>query len=122
MTAGVSTVSRRVASGGLRSAVAREVNAAFAIAWREILRAIKSPVSLAFAAAFPMIFMGILGGSISQNLGAGLPYAYLPFMLIGMTGFTMYQGCNKTQARCSQLGNLLNNGSEPYVPNPEVAV
>ena len=36
--------------------------------------------------------MGILGGSISQNLGAGLQYAYLPFMLIGMIANTLYQG------------------------------
>ena len=47
---------------------------------------------------------------------------FTPLALAVGDGFTMYQGCNKTQARCSQLGNLLNNGSEPYVPNPEVAV
>jgi ABC-2 type transport system permease protein len=39
-----------------------------------------------------VIFMGIMGGSISQNLGSALPYAYLPFMLIGMIANTMYQG------------------------------
>jgi ABC-2 type transport system permease protein len=33
-----------------------------------------------------------MGGSISQNLGTSLPYAYLPFMLIGMIANTMYQG------------------------------
>ena len=49
-------------------------------------------MSLAFTIIFPVIFMGILGGSISQNLGDGLPYAYLPFMLIGMIANTMYQG------------------------------
>jgi len=41
---------------------------------------------------FPVIFIGILGGSISQNLSGALPYAYLPFMLIGMIANTMYQG------------------------------
>ena len=77
---------------GISSQIAREVNATFAIAWREILRAVKSPVSIAFTVIFPVIFMGILGGSISQNLGAALSYAYLPFMLIGMIANTMYQG------------------------------
>ena len=52
----------------------------------------ESPVSLAFTVIIPVIFMGILGGSISQNLGNGLPYAYLPFMLIGMIANTLYQG------------------------------
>jgi ABC-2 type transport system permease protein len=77
---------------GIRSSLAREANATFAIAWREILRAIKSPVSIVFTVIFPVIFIGILGGSISQNLSGALPYAYLPFMLIGMIANTMYQG------------------------------
>jgi ABC-2 type transport system permease protein len=77
---------------GIRSRFAREANATFAIAWREVLRAIKSPSSIAFTVIFPVIFMGVLGGSISQNLGGALPYAYLPFMLIGMVANTLYQG------------------------------
>jgi len=81
-----------VASARIRSRFAREANATFAIAWREILRAIKSPLSIAFTVIFPVIFIGILGGSISQNLSGALPYAYLPFMLIGMIANTMYQG------------------------------
>jgi ABC-2 type transport system permease protein len=72
--------------------MAREANATFAIAWREILRAFKSPLSLAFTVIFPILFIGVLGGSISDNLGAALPFAYLPFMLIGMIANSMYQG------------------------------
>jgi ABC-2 type transport system permease protein len=74
------------------SRLAREVNATFAIAWREILAAVKSPVSIAFNVIFPVIFIGILGGSISQNLGGALPYAYLPFMVVGMVANSLYQG------------------------------
>ena len=77
---------------GISSRLAREANATFAIAWREVLRAVKSPLSIAFTVIFPVIFIGILGGSISQNLSGALPYAYLPFMLIGMIANTMYQG------------------------------
>jgi ABC-2 type transport system permease protein len=88
-----STVARAAAvSGSLGATIAREVNATFAIAWREILRAVKSPLSIAFTVIFPVIFIGILGGSISENLAGALPYAYLPFMLIGMIANTMYQG------------------------------
>ena len=81
-----------VAQPGIGRRFAREVNATFAIAWREILRAVKSPLSIAFTVIFPVIFIGIMGGSISQNLSGALPYAYLPFMLIGMIANTMYQG------------------------------
>ena len=80
----------RPAPRGRRSR--REANAVFAIAWREVLRAVKSPLSIAFTVIFPILFIGVLGGSIAQNLGGALPYAYLPFMLIGMIANTMYQG------------------------------
>jgi ABC-2 type transport system permease protein len=92
MTASAAAPSRLAGRPGIRSRLAREVNATFAIAWREVLRAVKSPSSLAFTVIFPVIFMGVLGGSISQNLGGALPYAYLPFMLIGMVANTLYQG------------------------------
>jgi ABC-2 type transport system permease protein len=74
------------------SSLAREANAIFAIAWREVLRAIRSPASLAITVLIPIIFMGVMGGSISQNLGGALPFAYLPYMLIGMIANTLYQG------------------------------
>jgi ABC-2 type transport system permease protein len=92
MTASAAAPSRLAGRSGIRSRLAREANATFAIAWREVLRAVKSPSSLAFTVIFPVIFMGVLGGSISQNLGGALPYAYLPFMLIGMVANTLYQG------------------------------
>jgi ABC-2 type transport system permease protein len=91
----VTTIARAVTTpgeAGIGSRLGREVNATFAIAWREVLRAIKSPSSLVFTVIFPVIFMGVLGGSIAQNLGSALPYAYLPYMLIGMVANTLYQG------------------------------
>lgn len=75
-----------------RAVLGREASATFAIAWREVLRAVKSPLSLAFTVIFPVLFIGILGGSISQNMGSALSFAYLPYMLIGMIANTMYQG------------------------------
>ena len=94
MTATTTTVTaaRAGAPAGIRSRFGREANATFAIAWREVLRAIKSPLSLAFTVIFPILFIGVLGGSISANLSGALPYAYLPFMLIGMIANTLYQG------------------------------
>jgi ABC-2 type transport system permease protein len=92
MSSSAAAPSRLAGRPGIRSRLTREANATFAIAWREVLRAVKSPSSLAFTVIFPVIFMGVLGGSISQNLGVALPYAYLPFMLIGMVANTLYQG------------------------------
>ena len=93
MTTDISTrTAPRAAAESRGTTLGRELNATFAIAWREILRAVKSPLSIAFTVIFPILFIGVLGGSISQNLGAALPYAYLPFMLIGMIANSMYQG------------------------------
>jgi ABC-2 type transport system permease protein len=91
-TSTTGAIGSRAIPGSRSARLAREVNATFAIAWREILRAVKSPLSLAFTVIFPILFIGILGGSISQNLGNSLSYAYLPFMLIGMIANGMYQG------------------------------
>ena len=82
----------RGVAAGRRATIARETSALFAIAWREILRAVKAPISIIFTIVFPILFIGVLGGSIAQNLGGALSYAYLPFMLIGMLANTMYQG------------------------------
>ena len=92
MSADIVVAAPVAAAGGIRSGFLREANAAFAIGWREVLSAIRNPVSIVVTIIIPVIFMGILGGSISQNLGAGLQFAYLPFMLIGMIANTLYQG------------------------------
>jgi ABC-2 type transport system permease protein len=92
MTAATTTPTADRAKPRRLGTLGREMNATFAIAWREILRAFKSPLSLALTAILPILFMGVLGGSINDNLGAALPFAYLPFMLIGMIANSMYQG------------------------------
>ena len=98
MTAQVRTTAAARAASVTRPAELRaprwvlEANATFAVAWREVLRAIKSRQTIAINIIFPVLFMGIMDGMIQQNLGKGLPYAYLPFMLIGMVAQTMYQG------------------------------
>ncbi len=69
-----------------------EANATFAVAWREVLRAIKSRQMIAINIIFPVLFMGLMGGMIQQNLGSALPFSYLPYMLVGMVAQTMYQG------------------------------
>ena len=92
MATATSTAGGEALPAHRRATASREVNAVFAIAWREVLRAFKSPLSIAFTVIFPIIFIGILGGSIAQNLSGALPYAYLPFMLIGMIANSMYQG------------------------------
>ena len=62
----------------------RELNAIFTIMMREIISALTSPVSLALSLLMPIIMMGMLGGSLSQNMTSGIGFDYNQFMLVGM--------------------------------------
>ncbi|MCX7747065.1 MAG: ABC transporter permease [Clostridia bacterium] len=70
----------------------REINALVAIAAREIMRFIKSPGSIIANIIFPMIFLGIMGGSLSQNLAGNVGYNFLQFVMVGMIVFNMFMG------------------------------
>lgn len=68
----------------------KDLNAVVVIAGREVLRFFKDwKTSLAFSLLFPVLFLGILGGVISQNLVGGLGYNYLQFALLGMVTATI---------------------------------
>jgi len=68
----------------------KDLNAVVVIAGREVLRFFKDwKTSLAFSLLFPVLFLGILGGVISQNLVGGLGYNYLQFALLGMIAATI---------------------------------
>jgi ABC-2 type transport system permease protein len=70
----------------------REFNAAVTIAARDVLRYIRDwKTSLLFSFFFPIAFLGILGGTIGQNLSAGLGYDYMQFALLGMVANLLVQ-------------------------------
>jgi ABC-2 type transport system permease protein len=69
---------------GITSRLARELNAIITIAARDIIVAFKSPAVVAMTLFMPLVFMGILGGSLAQNMAGGLGFDYRQFMMIGM--------------------------------------
>jgi ABC-2 type transport system permease protein len=71
--------------------VALNANAVLAIAAREFVRFIRSPATLFISLFMPVIFIGLLGGSLSQNLGSGLGFNFLQFVLLGMVTVNLYQ-------------------------------
>lgn len=63
----------------------RELNTVAAICARDTVRWVREwKNNLLFSFFFPIAFMGILGGTIGQNLASGLGYNYLQFVLLGM--------------------------------------
>ncbi|GAB6107756.1 ABC transporter permease [Fusibacter bizertensis] len=68
----------------IKSGLLRELNAIVTIAARDIILYFKSPGNIAMGLFMPIIMMGMLGGSLSQNMANGLGFNYDQFMLIGM--------------------------------------
>lgn len=68
----------------------RELNAILTIAFRDILLMIKSPARLIVNLVMPLIMMGMLGGSLSQNMAGGLGFNYNQFLLVGMFVNTLF--------------------------------
>jgi ABC-2 type transport system permease protein len=69
---------------GIQNRFAREINAVITIAARDIILTLKSPASLIMNLAMPVVMMGMLGGSLAQNMAGGLGFNFGQFMLVGM--------------------------------------
>jgi ABC-2 type transport system permease protein len=67
-----------------RSNFWREINAIITIAARDIIISLKSPASIIMSLAMPLLMMGLLGGSLAQNMAGGLGFNYGKFMMVGM--------------------------------------
>jgi ABC-2 type transport system permease protein len=67
-----------------KSRLLREINAIITIAMRDVTIGIRSPGSLIMSLAMPLVMMGMLGGSLAQNMAGGLGFNYGKFMMVGM--------------------------------------
>ena len=68
----------------INSQLGRELNAVITILARDITIFFKSPGAIFSAFAMPIVMMGMLGGSLAQNMAGALDYDYNTFMMIGM--------------------------------------
>ena len=69
----------------------RNTNAILTIAYRDIAKLLKDRTRIMASFIFPIIFIGILGTSLQQNLAEGLGYNFLVFVVIGVLGQTIFQ-------------------------------
>lgn len=67
-----------------KSKIAKEINALITIMARDITLFFKSPMTIIMSFAMPIVMMGMLGGSLGQNMAVGLSFNYGQFMLVGM--------------------------------------
>ncbi len=67
-----------------KSKTAKEINAVITIMARDITLFFKSPMSIIMSFAMPIVMMGMLGGSLGENMAGGLNFNYGQFMMVGM--------------------------------------
>ncbi|OGO41177.1 MAG: hypothetical protein A2Z04_09090 [Chloroflexi bacterium RBG_16_57_9] len=68
-----------------------EVNAILAISFRDLLKLLRDPARMVSTFIFPLIFIGILGGSLQSNLGVSAGYDLLAFVFTGVFAQTLFQ-------------------------------
>jgi ABC-2 type transport system permease protein len=71
-------------TSGIQNRFLREINAVITIAARDITITLKSPAALIMSLAMPVVMMGMLGGSLAQNMAGGLGFNFGQFMMVGM--------------------------------------
>lgn len=67
------------------------LNAVLTIAFRDVTKLLRDRTRILGSLIFPIIFIGVLGTSLQQNLGQDLGYNFLTFVFIGVLGQTLFQ-------------------------------
>ena len=62
----------------------RELNAVVTVVARDITINLQSPMIIIMSLAMPLVMLGMLGGSLAQNMADGLNFNYGQFMMVGM--------------------------------------
>jgi ABC-2 type transport system permease protein len=68
----------------------REMNAVITIAMRDITFTLKSPAKLVQCLVMPVMFLGLFGEQLSQNMGINMGFDFNTFMLVGMLAQGMF--------------------------------
>jgi ABC-2 type transport system permease protein len=68
----------------MKNKVFREINAVITIAMRDVTFSLKSPVKIIQCLIMPVMFLGLFGGQLSQNMGINMGFDFNAFMLVGM--------------------------------------
>ena len=68
-----------------------ELSAIVALAYRDLMKLIRDPIRLVTSLIFPVIFIGILGGSFQSGFGSMIDYDFMHFVFVGVLAQTLFQ-------------------------------
>ena len=69
----------------------RELNAIITIAFRDVTKLFRDRVRFISSLIFPVIFIGVLGGSLQASLGEQIGYSFIVFVFTGVLAQTLFQ-------------------------------
>ncbi len=93
-----------------------ELNAILAISYRDLIKLLRDPVRMVTTFIFPLIFIGILGGSLQSNFGASSGYNFLTFVFTGVLAQTLFQ--STAQGVISLIEDRENDFSQEIFVSP----
>ena len=67
-----------------------ELNAILMIAYRDFTKLIHDRARILISLIFPLLFIGVLGGSLKANLSGAIGYDFLTFTFLGVIGQTLF--------------------------------
>jgi ABC-2 type transport system permease protein len=68
-----------------------DVNAILTVASRDVLKLIRDRARLGFSIVFPLVFIGLMGGTLQGNLGKAAGFNFIGFIFTGVLGMSLFQ-------------------------------
>lgn len=94
----------------------RELNAIIALAYRDLIRFLNDKPRMMISFIFPLLFIGILGGSMQSNIGKAVGYNFMTFVFTGVLAQTLFQ--STASGIISLIEDRENNFSQEIFVSP----
>jgi ABC-2 type transport system permease protein len=93
-----------------------EIGPILAIAQRDLMKLLRDRPRLVTTLVFPLLLIGVLGGSLQSNLGRNLGFDFLAFTFTGVFGQTLFQ--SSSQGVISLINDRENDFSQEMFISP----
>ncbi len=94
----------------------KELNAIIMLAYRDLIRFLKDRPRLLISFIFPILFVGVLGGSLQSNLGENIGFNFMTFVFTGVLAQTLFQ--STASGIISLIEDRENNFSQEIFVSP----
>lgn len=93
-----------------------DAGAILAIASRDVIKLLRDRPRLIFSLVFPLIFVGLMGGTLQGNLGRAAGFNFIGFIFSGVLAMTLFQ--SSAQGLISLLEDRENDFSQEMFVSP----